>query len=131
MNTESMEITKVILVSKKQLLGFVAKWAVMQSPYHRPENLEVVIDKFHESIKAHFENEYCIKFIDSRSLEKFIEEHLLKIPEFVGWNERKNGNKSPYSFISRYDQPNPDDDFIDLGALTRNVANDITRDQVE
>ena len=57
--------------------------------------------------------------------------HLKSIPEFNLWNERKNGNKAPYSFVSRYSQPHPDNDFIDLDALTRNVANAIINDQVE
>lgn len=33
------------LVSKKNILSEVAHWAVAQSPYHRPDNLEIVLDK--------------------------------------------------------------------------------------
>jgi len=48
------------------------------------------------------------------------------------WNERKNGNKAEFQFITHYSiDKNPDDDFIDLDALIRNVANSIIREGTE
>ncbi len=48
------------------------------------------------------------------------------------WNKRKNGNKSEYKFVDRYSKDgNPDDDFTDLDALVRNVANSIIREGTE
>lgn len=62
---------------------------------------------------------------DRRSLEKLVMGALLPMREFQRWNERKNGNRAPFNFGSRFDDPikqDPDDDFIDLDALVRNVA---------
>lgn len=113
---------KYIIVTKNMILGNLACMAVQQSPYHRPDNLEVVLDKMNESIKDDFK-EYIMLFKDSAAIEDYLEKHLGAIPEYVAWNDRKNGNNAPYKFTSRYDtDDNPDDDFIDLDALRRNVA---------
>ena len=64
----------------------------------------------------------CINNVIDQFLEK-------RIPEFLAWNERKNGNQLEYKFLDRYSKDdNPDDDFIDLDALIRNVANSIIRE---
>ena len=116
---------KKILITQRSVMGALANCAVQQSPYHRPDNLEVVLDKFYEQIKDDFDEgeKYCKCFDNYHDTYRYIGERLLKIPEFLAWNERKNGNKSPYSFVSRYDKPHPDNDFIDLDALTRNITN--------
>lgn len=112
-----------LFTTNRNLLGNVAKCAVMQSPYHRPDNLEIVLDKLHELTKGEFEH-YARGFEDWRDAEDWLRGYLLQIPEFVAWNKRKNGNKAPYGFVSAYDQPDPDNDFIDLDALIRNVVNE-------
>ena len=119
---------KKIFVSKGELLGVLAKYAVSQSPYHRPDNLEVVLDKLNDMISEPFSKAPMGigEFSDHTTLEAFLHRHLEKIPEYVDWNERKNGNDAPMKFVSRYDTDNnPDDDFIDLDALERNVAVEI------
>ena len=40
-----MNNEKKFLVSKDNILSEVAKWAITQSPYHRPDNLEKVLDE--------------------------------------------------------------------------------------
>lgn len=122
---------KKIHVSKIGFLGSLAKWSVSQSPYHRPDNLEIVLDKFNAIILPIFGKEYFIKFDDFKQLNTFIKEHLRTIPEYMKWNERKNGNQAQYSFSSRYDTPHPDNDFIDLDALERNITREIINDQIE
>jgi len=104
--------------------GALALWAVKQSSYPVPENLEVVLKTLHDRIEPHFDSEYAMrKFTTINEVEFFASEHLRAIPEYMAWNERKNGNDAPLSFISAYDGPrDPDNDFIDLGALERNVA---------
>ena len=106
--------------SKREILGEIARWAVRQSPYHRPDNLEVVLDKMNELIKDIVDypevDEQILKVLISR---------LKQIPEFVAWNERKNGNQSAYAFVDRYSEIEPDNDFIDLDALIRNVVHAI------
>lgn len=121
------KIEKEFLVSKRYILSEVAKWAVAQSPYHRPDNLEIVLDKLNAIIPK-WQDKIGYVSMTYRELVDFLEKGLKAIPEFVLWNERKSGNQSPYKFISRYDnEVNPDDDFIDLDALIRNVANSIVR----
>lgn len=118
---------KKFIFSKRNILGEIAHWAVCQSPYHRPDNLEIVLDKFNQIIIA------VPKFpeLSYNEIRELLQE-LKEIPEFVAWNERKNGNQSQYKFTSRYDsEGNPDDDFIDLDALIRNVANSIVREGTE
>lgn len=123
---------KSIYVSKSYILGTFAKYAVAQSPYHRPDNLEVVLDKFNEIISPAFAKaDLGIgEFSDHLTLEAFLHRCLAQIPEYVAWNDRKNGNESSMQFTSRYDTgSDPDDDFIDLEALERNVAVEISKDQ--
>lgn len=118
---------KQFVFSKRNILGEIAHWAVCQSPYHRPDNLETVLDKFNEIIAL-------IPDYPSMSYSQIGEllEELKEIPEFMAWNERKNGNQAEYKFLDRYSgKGNPDDDFIDLDALIRNVANSIVREGTE
>lgn len=125
-------MSKNLFVTKSELIGTVAKYAVQQSPYHRPDNLELVLDKFNELISPPFDKADLGvgEFSDRVSLEAFVARHLRKIPEYEAWNDCKNGSDAPMKFISRYDtNTNPDDDFIDLEALERNVAVEIERSQ--
>ena len=122
-----------IYVTKKVLLGTFAKYAVQQSPYARPDNLELVIDKLAEELRRSFKLAQLEvgEFSDRLSLEAYLSRILRDIPEYTAWNEPKNHSDASFKFTSRYDAPgNPDDDFIDLDALERNVAVEIERDQL-
>ena len=124
-----------ILVSSRGLLGAVAKWAVEQSPYPRPDNLEVVLDALYARTSPTFDGGELgfIAFVDGRSLVEFIRENLRAIPEYLAWNERKNGRGgNGFSSAGEHDDGSvtlrwakADDDFIDLDALERNVANEL------
>ena len=117
-----------ILVNERRLLGAVAKWAVEQSPYHRPDNLDLVLDKLHDSTKEAWSTGELgyVDFLDHKTLMEFVSRNLREIPEYNAWNERKNGNKAEYKFTDRYStDDNPDDDFIDLNALEMNVVAEI------
>jgi hypothetical protein len=48
----TVEIKKpaLIVITHRSIMGALASCAVQQSPYHRPENLEVVLDNFHKQI---------------------------------------------------------------------------------
>jgi hypothetical protein len=111
-----------MLISEKDVAGAVAMWAIRQSPYKCPDNLATVI----EAVQARFEPNAEFGYRDGEEQEhrKYVRDLLRGIPEYLAWNERKNGNTDPFHFTSRYDMPgNPDDDFIDLDALERNVMN--------
>jgi hypothetical protein len=59
-------------------------------------------------------------------IKEYLKTLLYQIPEFMLWNERKNGNKSKFQFVTRYSKNiDPDNDFIDIDALICNVANGI------
>lgn len=124
-------MSKTIFTSKSNVLGVVAKYAVAQSPYHRPDNLEVVLDKLNERLKLHFDEQPMgiAKFHEGQLLG-ILHLELANIPEYVAWNDRKNGNDAPMKFTSRYDKDdNPDDNFIDLDALEGNVVREVESEQ--
>lgn len=116
-------------------MGGLAKCAVMQSPYPRPENLEVVLDKFNELIYGELNEsnaKYIKEFESWKDCHDWIAEKLGTIPEFLLWNERKNGRQgNGFVGAGHHDDgsvtlysPDADNDFIDLDALTRNVTNE-------
>lgn len=122
-----------IIVSPKYVAGAVACWAIRQSPYDVPDNLSIVTDLVTSAFRGCAREDefgFCT-FADRREFERVLSQSLRSIPEYMTWNERKNGNDSPHAFTSRYDGPrDPDDDFIDLDALERNVANMIDRENI-
>jgi hypothetical protein len=120
-----------LFLSEGMLLGVFAKYAISQSPYYRPDNLETVIDSLHKLLGDIFTNAPLgiAEFTDNE-LYDLLHVALARIPEYVSWNDRKNGNDAPMQFTSRYDtNDNPDDDFIDLDALERNVIREIEVEQ--
>ena len=137
MNQKNMENKKeaTVFVSKGYILGAFANWAVRQSPYYYPENLEAAVRKANEILIKFFGNtkkeSESFKELNYTELSNICIDFIQKVPEVVSWNERKNGNKSEYSFVSRYDSPHPDNDFIDLHALSRNITNQIFFEQYD
>lgn len=116
-------------LSVKQIAGHLAGWAVRQSPYAVPDNLAVVLAAFDERW-VHRDQSGFSSWPDMVVFEQCLREALDKIPEYRAWNERKNGNQAPHKFVTRYDRPgDPDDDFIDLDALVRNVSLSCWRDE--
>jgi len=129
-----MEKEPKIIITHRSVMGALANCAVRQSPYHRPENLEVVLDKFWDLTKEELNEttpKYILKFQTWKECHDWIAEKLRTIPEFMLWNERKNGRQGN-GFVSSghhdngdvtFYNPKADDDFIDLDALTRNITN--------
>lgn len=119
-------MSKNTFLIESRFLGAVAGCAVRQSPYPRPDNLEVVLDKLHKLVFNTFypnPSSMGVAELTDEQLDELIKQ-LRNIPEYTAWNERKNGSNADYKFVSRYDTDNnPDDDFIDLDALERNVFN--------
>jgi hypothetical protein len=118
-----------------KLAGKFAEWAVRQSPYDVPDGLESAIDKlvfwFRPRTNKRTIGEFEILSTTSHELEQDILAAFHAIPEVLAWNERKNGNDSPLQFVSMYDgAPDPDNDFIDIQALARNVAHDLWAESV-
>lgn len=107
------------LISKNDIIGALACWAVKQSPYPMPTNLQEGLLEFAEQFDP------CPAFnpIDSEYFETDCPTLLGAIrytfescPTIMGWRRVKKGN----SHCSRYY------DYTDLDALARNVAHLIT-----
>jgi hypothetical protein len=122
---------KIFLFSKKDITSGVAKWGIKQSPYNRPEKLEVVIDKLDSLIDPLFEKDPYGKWLKLtyEEIKEFVFKYTTAIPEFVEWNNpRIDAGEGFIASSSRYHTTKPDYDYIDLHALARNVANDILFD---
>lgn len=117
----------MIYVSAKQLAGTVAMWACRQSPYKVPDGLDKVVIAVHDKFEPDASGFEGRMYQSSGELRAYVRDMLRSIPEYLAWNESKNGNGAPFHFVSRYDAPgDPDNDFIDLDALEMNVARSIS-----
>jgi len=134
--SEPPKSNKRFLFNKNDIISGVAKWGVAQSPYHRPDKLEIVLDKLNEIITPFFveAEKKNLGFIEMtyEEIKDFVFKHTTSIPEFEAWNEPKIDTGNPFQgSSSRYHTTKPDYNFIDLHALARNVANDIIREGKE
>ena len=120
------------LVSKSGLLAETAKWAVTQSPYAFPEGLEGVLTDFNAALGTVFDDlKLGLWEGERQEMGEILERRLLSIPQVQAWNEPKKGS-TYYRFVSAYDGPSdPDYDFIDLGALARNILNGLEKEHCD
>jgi len=113
---------------RSDLLGAFAYWVVAQSPYDTPD-ISKALTAFGDYIGETIKDD-GVKRFSYDELSQFISEDVFEsIPEIEILNHRKNG-RDGMGFCSRYDKPSPDDDFIDLGALARNIFFMILRNQI-
>ena len=108
---------------KHDFTGALAKWLVKQSPYVVPDNLSLCIEKFAKALDKEYEfDENGMVEIGLLNLTDKIDMILESIPEIMALNERKNG-RDGMGFSSRYSkEPEPDDDFIAITAIARNIT---------
>ena len=105
-------------------------WAIRQSPYAVPDDLGAVCVAIQDKFVGDEGGLGFKKFADERDLENYISGVVRSIPEYMKWNDRKNGDDRPFNFVSRFDGPgDPDDYFIDLCALERNVTRSISEEE--
>ena len=126
------EWTKKYWTFIDNITGALAKWAIRQSPYACPDNLETVIKYLEACLQREFEKlpeEHRAADMGRLSLcevNKFLHDILGEFDLVKQWNECKNGDTPNLSFTDRYaGKQNPDDEFIDLGALFHNVSLDL------
>jgi hypothetical protein len=112
------------IVLKSVVVGHFAMWAVRQSPYLLPEELEKGIEEFDKTLHSNIEagNETLIE-TTYRDLKGNIENTISNSKIISSWNVAKKG--SGPVFASAYSTPKPDYDFIDLDALVRNIAQSV------
>lgn len=107
----------------KDVTSYFAKWAISQSPYPYPENLENVVRYLHACLIRQADKVQMMR-LSLCQINKMLYEILYEqgIKDFDKWNQSKNPGPN-ITFTSIYDnKPNPDDDFIDLDALLHNVC---------
>lgn len=116
------------LIPLETILGHIGNWAIRQSPYTCPDNLKLVLVQFEQIAAPLFEEgfeTFPMKTFSFHSLREFLETHLLSIDQVQAWNIPKIDTGAEIVFVSRYGGPPPDHDFIDLYALTRNIAGSV------
>ncbi|QXV74076.1 hypothetical protein [Rhizobium phage RHEph12] len=139
-----IEEQKVIYCSISEIVGTFAMWAIRQSPYAYPENLEKICRQLDERlVKALRPTNDDVRLVEIKpmglqtshakaTLVRLLHNILRDMPEYLAWNVSKNNNpETDLVFTSRYGhmtanaEPakyNPDNDFVALDALERNVA---------
>lgn len=129
MNYAALKAVESLWITRDRVCGELASWAVQQSPYVVPDLLAEAITSFHSLWPC--DPEFGMsEWSDMGALESAIMATFDQVPEILAWNMRKNGREG-MGFSSRYDQPHPDDDFIDLHALARNMAMGAWADAVD
>ena len=116
-------------IMKDSFTGAFAYWLVSQSPYDAPD-ITLPLTAFNDYIDSKFPRIDKIpeKFTFD-NLQSIINTDVFEsIPEIEQLNHCKIG--SCEGFENRYERPHPDYDFIDLGALSRNVFFMILREYI-
>ncbi len=129
-----------MLVSKKDVLGQCAHWAVVLSPFI-PDDFEIMLSKIRQRLEDHpdfilaeKENLGFVEF-DYRELEKWIHALIDDIPEFRNMNlskaEKEKGilvddeNRPPFVAHSSHWTVAEDHEIVDLDAFVMNVCRSI------
>ena len=112
---------------RSDFLGAFAHWVVAQSPYDAPDISDAlkafskyVGKKINDGVPEKFTYDELSEFLSDDIFESIPAIEKLnhpKISEGVGYNNRHN-------------EPHPDYDFIDLGALARNVFYMLLRENI-
>ncbi len=114
-----------IYMMRKDFTGQFARWVVEQSPYEVPDIAEA-LKAFNDYVTSIMAGSSVRKFSYAELNDLISEAELEKIPAVLALNVAKKG-KAEVVFVTRYSQPHPDYDFIDLGALARNIFYSIIR----
>lgn len=115
---------------KSDFLGAFAYWATSQSPYDTPDITDA-LDEFNKYISVFIFKEEQVIELTYDKLNTLISEAVFEtLPRIEKLNHPKIDTGSTYMFVSRYHTPKSDYDFIDLGALARNIKFMIMREYI-
>lgn len=125
-----------LLITRGDILGEIAGWAVRQSPYVAPDNLDEALEGLSAELDSMWtvthQNFRAAYFSNQYDLCQTLVAAFQRVPQIVDWGKPKSAKDDTVMvFVSRYEKPHPDDDSIDLDALARNVAKDLWSDAVE
>lgn len=121
------------LFSINDILGAFAMWAVRQSPYTCPNNLEGAIKGLSWELPKHlkFDSErFDFAELSWDEIRKALDECFDCIDFIKLWNQPISGHDAPFVFCDRYSKPIPDDDIIDLDALSRNISHSLIAERL-
>lgn len=105
----------------KSIAGHFAMWSIRQSPYAYPDHLQEAVNSVRFVFGSMADREGMI-LLSQSSVENILRTFVRTHPHVIEWNNPKVGGDVPFVFTSRYGQPDPDHDIIDIDALARNVA---------
>lgn len=115
---------------KGEVLGTFAKWVINQSPYDVP-NITKAVKSYNEFLFDKFDKEDAVIKFTYKELSDYIsEDNFGSIPEVEKLNNPKIDNGQRFSSSSRFHKTKADYDFIDLGALARNIFYEICREHI-
>jgi len=121
------EDKKARYISAGDIVGSFTKWAVQQSPYVCPENLEEGIKQFSKAVG--YKGKYKSLKMKGSTLHKLVKKAIDKCPQVLAWNDSKiKVAGRQFNFVDRYYTTKPDYDFVDLSALARNIYHDVWLD---
>lgn len=124
-NTRKILVWQDILsrgILKTTVVGHFAMWAVRQSPHLLPEDLNGGIEEFNDALDFG-DDDYLS--ITCNNLKRIVCDAISKSETIGSWNVPKKGDPMSHVCVTRYDQPDPDHDIIDLHALARNIAHSV------
>jgi len=123
-----------LVVLKTDFIAEVIKWGIKQNPFkgQLPRSTDAIVEKL---------NTLLPEFIETTNMRAFVSDTIEQVAEILDWNlsqvERERGikvddeNRPSFMFTSRYDQPKPEHDFIDIDALKQNVTRSLEREAAE
>ena len=125
------------------ITGALAKWAIRQSPYACPDDLETAV-KFLDACLCSeakklpnddvlFLSDGIMMKLSLCEVNRMLHDILMSLPQVKAWNQPKDGDCRDITFCSRNgsDASGPDNDFIDINALLHNVCIDIRSERRE
>lgn len=120
--------------SYRDVVGMFARWAICQSPYPLPENLEDACTKLYELLEKHHpiteKKDLGLMKLTLKQLDVLLEKCFDEMKILEVWNTPKiigSDYLRGWVAVSRYWDVDPDRDFIDIDALRRNIVMELTK----
>lgn len=116
--------------TRKDFTAALTYWLIKQSPYLLPHSLEAAVTAFDAFLGTRFGDDAVLE-ITYKDLNDLISSDTFEgIPAIEILNHSRSGAGGNIVFVSHFESPEADDDFIDLGALARNVFYMMLREDI-
>ena len=134
--TDTQAETIKRLVSLTDIKGSLAYWVCRQHAYNLVDHVNEANFKLECAVGVSTEwdklGNLNTKYFDSfEQIEKFIKSVLQDGPEFRAWNTPAKDSGAKFLFVSAYCAVDAQHDFIDISALTGNIARQVWNDCAE